>query len=52
MKIHDHIKNNIKVKEKNNNNNYNRWQWIIMVGEEKKNGNVTSGKGDILMWEK
>ena len=49
--MHEHIKKNIKEKKKNNNNNYNRWQWIMMAGEEKKSENVTSGRGDILMWE-
>ena len=49
--MHKHIKKNIKEK-KMNNKNYNRWQWIMVAGEEKKIGNVTSGKRDILMWEK
>ena len=50
--MHEHIKKNIKEKRKNNNKNYNRWQWIMVIGEEKKSGNVTCGKKDILMWEK
>ena len=59
--MHEHIKKNIKTKKKNNNKNYNRWQRIMVAGEEKKekrkkwkqkSGNVTSGKRDILMWEK
>ena len=51
-KMHEHIKKNIKEKN-NNNKNYNRWQWIMMVGKgKKKSGNVASGKGDILIWEK
>ena len=51
--MNEHIKKNIKEKEKkNNNNNYNMWQWIMVAREEKKNGNVASGEGDILMWKK
>ena len=51
--MHEHIKKNIKEKKKNNNKNYNRWQWIMVARKEKKEGgNMTSGKGDILMWEK
>ena len=49
--MYEHIKENIKKKNKNNNKNYNMWQWIMVAGEKKK-WNVTSGKGDILMWEK
>ena len=49
--MYEHIKENIKKKKKNNNKNYNMWQWIMVAGEKKK-WNVTSGKGDILIWEK
>ena len=34
--MYEHIKKNIKENKKNNNKNYNGWQWIMVVGEEKK----------------